>query len=632
MMPLFDLIGVHGYWSSAGLTEWNALRWRRFPKPSVPIAVLECGRDRVRDGPNGTWLPSEHGDAFGWRAQGITAEQYLAELAAYDAALRADGVFGVVFTTSPNDEWARKGFSVDDLADRCHFTNLGPHDLEGRSPQALAWAARASIVKSCDQTAAIRRAPANAITVYRRIFSPLEQDEVLERGDADHVVNRIVEGLAGFRHPNLHVELLNEVGRGRREQYLRLARIAVPRLHAAGLKVAGPSWATGDYEDEDWRAFALGAAPTPPEPTPGGTTVPDIVTTGPYRESLAHPENWSAGPRATTLGVVIHATRGGGRPETELSATVNWFKNADAQVSAHLVIGLPPFSEVVRCVRDDDVAWHAREANRTHLGIEICQPTPTTPITAFQYEAAAEACRLWATKYNFPLRRVMTITQPGIVGHEDTEPGKRDRKSDPGPAFDWPRFLALLDATPAPTRAELEALARAAAARYGVDEGVLFRQIMAESSWNPRAVSASGAKGLMQLMDGTARELGVTDPFDPAQNIEGGTRFLAYLLGKYGRDYARALAAYNWGPANVDRAVADHGDGWRAAISAQATRYLEKIAPLPPTPAPEPAPDPFDVEAVRGRLWTAADDLERNGWPWFAQAVKAAVALSKTER
>ena len=176
----------------------------------------------------------------------------------------------------------------------------------------------------------------------------------------------------------------------------------------------------------------------------------DIVLSVRTDESLASPENYQKGPRARTLGVFIHSTRGGTRRDTEYSSTVNWFQNPDAQVSAHLVIGLPPFEQVARCVHDDDIAWHAREANQTHLSIELCQPTITDPITDFQYRAAAEACRLWAAKYHFPTTRSMSIVTPGIIGHEDSEPGKRDHKSDPGPAFDWAKFLALTGGQPVP--------------------------------------------------------------------------------------------------------------------------------------------------------------------------------------
>ena len=92
-----------------------------------------------------------------------------------------------------------------------------------------------------------------------------------------------------------------------------------------------------------------------------------------------------------------------------------------------------------------------------------------------------------------------------------------------------------------------------AAGKYGLPESLIKGVIKAESAFNSRAVSAAGAEGLMQLMPGTARELGVTDSFDIEQNIDGGARYLKKMLDRFDGDVEKALAAYHAGPGTVER-------------------------------------------------------------------------------
>jgi soluble lytic murein transglycosylase-like protein len=93
----------------------------------------------------------------------------------------------------------------------------------------------------------------------------------------------------------------------------------------------------------------------------------------------------------------------------------------------------------------------------------------------------------------------------------------------------------------------------AAAQRHGLDPALLAGLVKQESGFNPNAVSPAGAQGLTQLMPGTAAGLGVSDPLDPAQALEGGAKYLREQLDRFDGDVARALAAYNAGPGAVQR-------------------------------------------------------------------------------
>jgi soluble lytic murein transglycosylase-like protein len=126
-----------------------------------------------------------------------------------------------------------------------------------------------------------------------------------------------------------------------------------------------------------------------------------------------------------------------------------------------------------------------------------------------------------------------------VVGFESEEPAP-------------PASAVPAASQPAPDRPDALALADAAADRYGLPRALVRSVIYSESAFRADAVSPKGAIGLMQLMPSTARGLGA-DPKDPAQNIDAGTRYLRDLLLKYDGRLWHALAAYNAGPAAVER-------------------------------------------------------------------------------
>lgn len=133
----------------------------------------------------------------------------------------------------------------------------------------------------------------------------------------------------------------------------------------------------------------------------------------------------------------------------------------------------------------------------------------------------------------------------------------------PAPAANSAAFAQLLDAggasgpqlpTGAPVApAAIDAMIAASASKYGVDPGLVRAVVSQESGFDTYATSKVGAQGLMQLMPETAAGLGVADPYDAAQNVDGGTKYLRQLLDRFGGDTRRAVAAYNAGPAAVER-------------------------------------------------------------------------------
>lgn len=139
------------------------------------------------------------------------------------------------------------------------------------------------------------------------------------------------------------------------------------------------------------------------------------------------------------------------------------------------------------------------------------------------------------------------------------------------------------------------------AAEQEVPAALIHSVIKVESNYNPNAISRKGAQGLMQLIPSTARRFGVANAFNPADNIQGGARYLKYLLDLYSGDFGRALAAYNAG----EGAVARYGDippypetvNYVHSVAAQ---YRKNTAAQPKAPAPKAAdPGPESKSATR---------------------------------
>jgi soluble lytic murein transglycosylase-like protein len=141
-----------------------------------------------------------------------------------------------------------------------------------------------------------------------------------------------------------------------------------------------------------------------------------------------------------------------------------------------------------------------------------------------------------------------------------------------------------------PYAAEIDA----AAARYGIDPALLRGLVKQESGFDPNARSGAGAVGLTQLMPGTARELGVTDPTDPAQALDGGAKYLKQQLDRFGGDASKALAAYNAGPGAVQKfgGVPPYAETQHYVqnVLAFAASYRTQAGSATPAPAIAPLP------------------------------------------
>ena len=156
-----------------------------------------------------------------------------------------------------------------------------------------------------------------------------------------------------------------------------------------------------------------------------------------------------------------------------------------------------------------------------------------------------------------------TVGFAGEVWRAELENGTVSFTDSPSTTDDYERFnvdgpppkVGKVNLRTFPALDTYDGLIVDAATRYGVDPALVKAVVLAESGMNPDAVSRSGAQGLMQLMPPTAGDLGVTDAFDPAQCIDGGTRYLAQMLRIFRGDRRLALAGYNAGPNRVKKTM-----------------------------------------------------------------------------
>lgn len=156
-----------------------------------------------------------------------------------------------------------------------------------------------------------------------------------------------------------------------------------------------------------------------------------------------------------------------------------------------------------------------------------------------------------------------------------------------------PRVVSSATPRSAPAAQNSESIAEiidAVAAQQGVEAPLVHSVIRAESNYNPNAVSPKGAQGVMQLIPATARRFGVSDSFDPRENIEGGVRYLRFLLDYYRGDYPKAIAAYNAGEAAVDKfnGIPPYGETrnyvWQVAKNLKAAREKQAKTPAKAPP------------------------------------------------
>jgi Transglycosylase SLT domain len=206
-------------------------------------------------------------------------------------------------------------------------------------------------------------------------------------------------------------------------------------------------------------------------------------------------------------------------------------------VSAH---PLPNLKAPAR-TKGDDMQMIGRRGNVLSVLILLALLAASAPMAAADYAVLRSGARIHVTGYEFVGDRVRLYV-PG---------GSMELPADNIVSFE-PEDTFTANTTAPLNGGRYAALIRAAAVEHGIDEKLIEQVIAAESNFNPRAVSRKLAIGLMQLLPETAAQYSVMNVYDPAENIDGGTRYLRDLLDRYRGNVQLALAAYNAGPGAVE--------------------------------------------------------------------------------
>lgn len=183
------------------------------------------------------------------------------------------------------------------------------------------------------------------------------------------------------------------------------------------------------------------------------------------------------------------------------------------------------------------------------LGLGACMAVAQSPPESGRQAMAASIAR---QRQAVAAMQIPIEKQRAAVAAAGVDAGGRAAGQAPVEPFftlSWPALGVACDPLP---EIELTPLIQQAAQREGLDANLLRAVARQESGFRSCAVSQKGAMGLMQLMPATAQELGVHDPFDPAESLSSGARLLKQLLARFGGDTALALGAYNAGPGRVE--------------------------------------------------------------------------------